>query len=260
MINTILNNIKLAITKIISAYNLEIDEEIFFEKPKDPSFGDYATNIAMRLAKSLRRSPLIIAKDIVEKIDYPRLHISKVEVAGSGFINFFIDRLYLASVIFSIITENEHFGDLQLGRGEKINLEFVSANPTGSLHIGHGRGASYGDSLARILRKAGYSVSTEHYVNDAGNQINNLIFSINERYRELFGLPCQLNEDSYHGKEIIELAKQLQSLYGDYYLHHPWEKTFRQFGVDYLLAGLKKDLADFNVTFDTWFSEQALYD
>ncbi|HOH18486.1 MAG TPA: arginine--tRNA ligase, partial [Bacilli bacterium] len=133
MINTILNNIKLAITKIISAYNLEIDEEIFFEKPKDPSFGDYATNIAMRLAKSLRRSPLIIAKDIVEKIDYPRLHISKVEVAGSGFINFFIDRLYLASVIFSIITENEHFGDLQLGRGEKINLEFVSANPTGSL-------------------------------------------------------------------------------------------------------------------------------
>ncbi|HOH17970.1 MAG TPA: arginine--tRNA ligase, partial [Bacilli bacterium] len=119
---------------------------------------------------------------------------------------------------------------------------------------------SYGDSLARILRKAGYSVSTEDYVNDAGNQINNLIFSINERYRELFGLPCQLNEDSYHGKEIIELAKQLQSLYGDYYLHHPWEKTFRQFGVDYLLAGLKKDLADFNVTFDTWFSEQALYD
>ncbi|MGD9604961.1 MAG: arginine--tRNA ligase [Bacilli bacterium] len=260
MINKILDDIKKALIEVITSYNANINEEVFFEKPKDPKFGDYSTNIAMRLAKPLKKSPIIIAKELIEKIDQKSLHISKMEVAGSGFINFFIDRQFLASIVFTILLQKNHFGDLKLGNGEKINLEFVSANPTGSLHIGHGRGASYGDSLARILRKAGFSVNTEHYVNDAGNQINNLCFSINERYKELFGLTPKLNDDSYHGKEIIELAKQIKSLHGDFYLNNPWEKVFRKFGIDYLLAGLKKDLADFNVTFDTWFSEQSLYD
>lgn len=260
MINEILEQIKNAINEVILKYQMNETYDIFFEKPKDPSFGDFSTNIAMRLAKPLKKSPIVIANEIASKINEEELHIKKLLVAGSGFINFFIDPSFLANIVFTIVEEQNQFGNLHLGKDENINLEFVSANPTGSLHIGHGRGASYGDSLARILRKAGYQVSTEHYVNDAGNQINNLIFSIHERYKELYGKPCELNEDSYHGKEIIALANDIKLKHGDFYLSHPWEKDFRQFGVDYLLEGLKQDLKDFNVTFDTWFSEQSLYD
>jgi len=260
LINKILENIKNRVSEIIEDYHLGETVEIFFEIPKDTVFGDYSINVAMRLAKQLHKNPMLIAQEIVSKIDGRALHLTKVEVAGNGFINLFIDRRYLADVVFDVLNKKEHYGDLNLGTGENVNLEFVSANPTGYLHIGHGRGASYGDSLARIMRKAGFSVSTEHYVNDAGNQINNLAASIYERYKELFGLPCELGEDSYHGKEIIEIAEQIKALHGDVYLNQPWQKEFRRFGVEFLLEGLKKDLNDFNVHFDTWFSETSLYE
>ncbi len=260
MINKILENIKNRVSEIVADYQLGEPVEIFFEIPKDTVFGDYSINVAMRLAKQLHKSPMVIAQEIVSKIDGPALHLTKIEVAGNGFINLFIDRKHLANVVFNILKKQEHYGDLNLGLGENVNLEFVSANPTGYLHIGHGRGASYGDSLARIMRKAGFSVSTEHYVNDAGNQINNLAASIYERYKELFGLPCELGEDSYNGKEIIEIAEQIKTLHGNLYLNLPWQKEFRRFGVEFLLAGLKKDLNDFNVHFDTWFSETSLYE
>lgn len=259
MINKILTEIRSELTKIVQEYDLSEMQEVFIEKPKEESHGDFSTNLAMRLAKPLRKSPVLIAKEIVEKLDPAKLHLEKVEVLN-GFINFFIDRKYLSGIVFQILSEKSDFGKLEIGKDEYINIEFVSANPTGYLHIGHGRGAAYGDSLARIMRKAGYRVATEHYVNDAGNQIHNLTLSIYERYKELFGLPANLGEDSYHGKEIIEIAERIKEAKGDYYLENPYYNDFRSFGLEFLLDGLKKDLKDFRVEFDTWFSEQSLYD
>lgn len=260
MINQILNQIKTRILEIVRDFHIEEDIDVFFETPKEEAHGDYSTNIAMRLAKNLHKNPILIAKEITEKLDNESLHLAKTEVAGSGFINFYLDRKYLANVVFQVLSEQENYGRQYFGNGIKVLIEFVSANPTGYLHIGHGRGASYGDSLSRIMKKTGYTVSKEHYVNDAGNQINNLTLSIYERYKELFGLPCELKDDYYHGKEIIEIAKQIKNEKDDYYLHNPWYGDLRKFGLNYLLAGLKKDLKDFNVEFDTWFSEQSLYD
>jgi arginyl-tRNA synthetase len=254
MINRLLEEIRKKIQDII-----KVDEPVFFETPKDENHGDFSTNIAMRLAKHFRKQPNLIAAEIISQLDKDELHLEKAEVLN-GFINFYFDRRYLSEVVFEILDKPEAYGSLQLGGEENVNIEFVSANPTGYLHIGHGRGAAYGDSLARIMRKAGFKVSTEHYVNDAGNQINNLTQSIYERYKELFGLPCNLGEDSYHGQEIIGIAKAIKEEKGDYYLHHDYYDDFRKFGVDFLLAGLKKDLRDFNVVFDTWFSEKSLYD
>ena len=154
--------------------------------------------------------------------------MANIEVAGAGFINFYIDKAYLANVVFKIINEQEHYGDSNIGNNEKVLLEYVSANPTGYLHVGHGRGASYGDSLQRIMKKAGFSVTREFYVNDAGNQINNLVRSIYERYKELFGLDCNLDDDCYHGKEIIDVAKDIKNEKGDYYLTHEFENDFRK--------------------------------
>ncbi len=260
MINEILNKIKESINKILVEQGVIDAYEVFFDVPKDPSFGDYSTNIAMRLAKVLKKAPLIIANELISKINLENHHLSKIEIAGNGFINFYLDKTYLAKVVFKILEEKENFGNIHIGNNEKVLLEFVSANPTGYLHIGHGRGAAYGDSMARIMRKAGFVVSTEHYVNDAGNQIHNLIESIYARYLELHGKEFHLGEDSYHGKEIIEIAQKIKDEKKDYYLNNPYEEYFRYIGLNYLLNGLKKDLQDFNVRFDNWFSEKTLYD
>lgn len=260
MINEILNKIKITIANILSEQGVKETSEVFFDIPKDPAFGDYSTNIAMRLAKVLKKAPIVIANDIINKIDLTSHHLTKAEVAGGGFINFYIDKKYLSNVIFKILEEKEKFGNLTLGNHEKVLLEFVSANPTGYLHIGHGRGAAYGDSMARIMKKAGFDVTTEHYVNDAGNQIHNLIESIFARYKELYGKEFQLDDNSYHGKEIISIAQKIKTEKGEYYLTNPYYEYFRSVGLSYLLAGLKKDLQEFNVVFDDWFSEKSLYD
>ncbi|MBO4623106.1 MAG: arginine--tRNA ligase [Bacilli bacterium] len=260
MINQTLENLKLDLKEIIKELGVEEDIDIFFEVPKDPTFGDYSVNVAMRLARALRKSPLIIANDIVSKIDLKKNNLSKVEVAGAGFINFFMDQGHLNDVVFQIISELDKFGSSNIGNGKKINLEYVSANPTGFLHVGHARGAAYGDSMARILTKCGYDVTREYYVNDGGNQINNLAYSIYERYKEQLGLECNLLDDYYHGPEIITIAKDLVKLHGDKYLKEDWFAYFREYGVKYLLDQLKVVLTEFGVDFDVWFSEKSLYD
>ena len=260
MIETILNLIKENIKEILKNLGVEEEYDILFEVPKEESFGDYSTNIAMRLARVLRKAPMMIANEIISKLDLEKLHLEKAEVAGAGFINFFLDKKYLENVVFKILNEKDDFGNQNVGNGQKILLEFVSANPTGYLHIGHGRGAAYGDSLARIMKKAGYIVSREHYVNDAGNQIHNMTESIYARYRELLGLDFEMKDDYYHGKEIIEIANMIKEEYQDYYINNPYYDYFRKVGLNHLLNGLKKDLKDFNVEFDTWFSEKSLYD
>ena len=260
MINQTLDNLKLDLKEIIKDLGVEEDIDIFFEVPKDPSFGDYSVNVAMRLARVLRKAPLVIANEIISKIDLKKNNLSKVEVAGAGFINFFMDQGHLNDVIFQIIKEKDQFGSSKIGEGKRINLEYVSANPTGFLHVGHARGAAYGDSMARILKKCGYDVTREYYVNDGGNQINNLANSIYERYKEQLGLDCNLLDDYYHGPEIITIAKDLVKLHGDKYLHEEWFDYFRDYGVKYLLNNLKEVLVEFGVDFDVWFSEKSLYD
>ncbi|MDD4212280.1 MAG: arginine--tRNA ligase [Bacilli bacterium] len=259
MIAAIINNLKIDLLKIVKEMGVEEAVEVIFDVPKDAGHGDYATNLAMRLAKPLRKSPVAVAQDIKKRLDLKHHHLEKVEVAGPGFINFYLDEVYLAQIIPLINEKGSDYGKLDIG-DEAINLEFVSANPTGYLHIGHGRGAAYGDSLARIMRKAGFNVSCEHYVNDAGNQINNLAYSIYERYKECCGLPSEMKEGYYFGKEIITIAKNIYASDHDAWLHKEWYQAFRYKGVEVLLNGLKTDLATFNVHFDTWFSEQSLYD
>ena len=259
MINKFLENIKIAVAAAIKELGIENpDNEIVLEVPKDQSNGDYATNIAMRLARVARKAPVMIAKDIVEKLDKKALHLEKIEVAGAGFINFTIDVDYLLEVIGKVNTDPT-YGSNNVGEGKTIDLEFVSANPTGYLHVGHGRGAAYGDSLANLLTKSGYNVTREHYVNDAGNQITNMALSVYERYKELFGLSIEMKDDYYHGKEIITIAEMLKSEYQDKFLNEFDLNFFKEYGTKVLLGNLKKDLERFNVNFDIWFSEKSLY-
>lgn len=244
------------VLKELNYYNDDFQIEI--EIPKDKNHGDYATNTAMKLARIARKNPRMIAEEIVNKFNKEKAHISKIEIAGAGFINFTIDLEYIALIANIINDLGSDYGQNDM-ENETINLEFVSANPTGYLHVGHGRGAAYGDSLARIMRKAGLNVSKEHYVNDAGNQIVNMARSVYERYKELFGLECNLGDDHYHGKEIITIAEKIKNEYGDKFLNNYDENFFKEYGTKELLGNLQSDLKGFNVEFDTWFSEKSLY-
>ncbi len=236
------------------------DIEIIIEVPKGKLNGDFSTNIAMKLARIARKAPLKIAEEIVENFNKDNLYINQILVAKPGFINLYLDKSFLTSIITEINTKQADYGKLTIGENEHYNIEFVSVNPTGSLHIGHARGASAGDSISRILKKAGFKVTKEYYVNDAGNQIHNLAVSIDARYKQLFGMDAKMPEDGYHGPEIIEAAKLLKKEYKDRFLKEDGYDFFKQYGVNSLLASLKKDLTDFGVTFDVWFSEKSLYD
>jgi arginyl-tRNA synthetase len=258
MLSLLLGNLKVKIEEIVKDLGVE-DLEVEFEIPKDKAMGDYSTNIAFKLTRVLRKNPNLIATDIVSKLNKEDYKLEKIEVLN-GFINFTFLSSYIHNLVFKVLKEKKNYGNLEVGKGEYYNVEFVSANPTGYLHIGHGRGAAYGDSLVRILKKAGYKVDSEYYINDGGGQIDNLAHSIYERYKELFGLKCELKDDYYHGPEIIAIAKMIKAKVGDEYLKKDYYLDFKRIGVDYLLAILKKDLEDFNVTFDHWFSETSLYE
>lgn len=242
-----------------SLTNLQIDyeKEIEVSIPKDKNHGDYSTNIALSLAKSLKDNPINIANKIKNNIQSEI--ISKIEVLSPGFINIFISEQYLLKSINTIIKENTNYGKSNLGKGKKVNIEFVSANPTGILHLGHGRGATYGDNLARIMTFTGYDVTKEYYVNDAGNQMNNLGISIKVRYQNLYNIDATLPEDGYHGQEIIDIAKKIKEEYQDTKLNEDIP-FFKKYGLNILLDKIKKDLDIYRVNFDVFSSEQSLYD
>lgn len=246
------------ILKSLNKLNLEKSkEEIIIEIPKTPINGNYSTNIALALASELKKSPREIANAI--KMNFSSNIISKVEVAGPGFINFFINKECLYDVLNEILDKKKNYGKSNIGQNKKINIEYVSVNPTGIMHVGHGRGAAYGDNLSRILSFTGYDVTREYFINDAGNQMNNLGISIKERYKELLGFPFDLPEDGYHGKEIIAIAEEIKNKYHDQKLDSQVE-YFKQYGLEYLLKQIKKDLDKYRVNFDVWTSEQTLYD
>ncbi|BBD90837.1 arginine--tRNA ligase [Staphylococcus caprae] len=257
---TLIEEIEASIKKARLAEDIP---EIKIEIPKDTKNGDYSSNIAMVLTKIAKRNPREIAQAIVDHLDTSKAHVKEVDIAGPGFINFYLDNHYLTEVIPEAIHKGDKFGYADEPKNKNILLEYVSANPTGDLHIGHARNAAVGDSLANILIAAGYNVTREYYINDAGNQITNLARSIETRYFEALGdTSHEMPEDGYNGKDIIEIGKDLADKHPEIkdYSDEERLKTFRQLGVDYEMDKLKKDLAAFNVHFDNWFSETSLYE
>lgn len=233
------------------------------ELPKDKQHGDYATNVAMQLTRIARRNPRQIAEEIISGFDKQAASISKIEIAGPGFINFYMNNSYLTGVIAQVIEAGEAYGRTDSGKAKKVQVEFVSANPTGSLHLGHARGAAFGDALCNVLDMAGYDVSREYYINDAGNQIVNLARSLEARYFQALGQDMEMPEDGYYGQDIIEFGKELAEKDGDKYAKMSPEERFvffRNWGRDKELEKIKIDLADFRVKFDEWFSETSLYE
>ncbi len=255
-------SIKKEIIKIIKEsldkLNIDISEsDIIIDIPKNANNGDYSTNIALLLTKKLHENPEAIANKIKDNISSDIL--DKVEVARPGFINFYLKKERLYEELNKIIELGKSYGKNNLGNGKKIDIEYVSANPTGILHIGHGRGAAYGDNLSRIMSFCGYDVTREYYINDAGNQMNNLGISIKERYKEVCGLECNLPEDGYHGKEIITIAESIYKEHQNKCLDEDIE-FFKQEGLKRLMQQIKTDLDTFRVNFDVFTSEQSLYD
>ena len=249
--------LKIKIQKALKELNVDLAlDEIVIENSKDPAHGDYASNVAMKLARTFAKSPRDVASLIIEKLD--KEQINHIEIAGPGFINFYLKHDSLANVVGKIISLDQDYG-----RGEKknkkINVEFVSANPTGDLHVGHARGAAIGDAISRILTFDGYDVTREYYINDAGNQIDHLGESLIERYKELLGLSFELPEDGYHGQDVAIVAKRIKDEFGDKLLDRPDVlEFFKEKGMEFELDKIKEDLANYNVTFDVFSSEKAI--
>lgn len=242
------------------AFDIELEENnIVIETPKVKDHGDFSTNVAMQLTRQLRQNPRMIAEKIVANIESE--NVEKMDIAGPGFINFILSKGRFTKVIEEVLSKRENFGQ-QPSNGIKVNLEYVSANPTGSLHLGHARGAAWGDSCARIMKKAGYDVTREYYVNDAGNQITNLALSLNARYRQAHGIETEIGQDGYLGEDVKQKAEQLAKDYPEKYLEPTEEnlKFFRKEGIKFELDKIKADLDNYRVHFDVWSSEQTIRD
>ena len=238
--------------------DIELDK-IVIERSKDKTHGDYATTVAMQMAKTLHKSPRDIASLIVEKMNCDI--VDKIEIAGPGFINFFMKADSLSQIIKVIIDKGDKYGESQTENKDKINVEFVSANPTGDLHLGHARGAAIGDCICRLYEKAGYDVTREYYVNDAGNQINNLAKSLRVRYHEALGdFSLEFPEDGYHSDDLKKLAQIMVDEVGDKYLKDSDEsfEYFKRRGTELELNKLIDDLKMFRVHFDVFSSELAI--
>ena len=235
--------------------------EVQLTVPPKKEFGDFASNFAMQSARALHCNPRVLAQYIVENLDCP--YVKKAEIAGPGFINFYLNPDWVYDMLARIVEAGENYGNLPKASDEKIQLEYVSANPTGPLHVGHGRGAAVGSALANLLKAAGYDVEQEYYINDAGNQMNNLARSVNARYLELLGKEIEFPEDGYHGHDILDTAQRIINKYGDRFLQMEEAERLEEFktiAYQEKLAALKEDLERFNVRFDVWFSEKTLHE
>ncbi|WP_088104431.1 arginine--tRNA ligase [Halalkalibacter urbisdiaboli] len=265
-VEQIKQKLKDEIIAAVKSAELATDEtlpEVVLETPKDKTHGDYATNMAMQLARVAKKAPRVIAEELVNALNRERASIEKVEIAGPGFINFFMNNAYLRDIIPAVLEAGQQYGETNVGNGKKLQVEFVSANPTGNLHLGHARGAAVGDSLCNVLAKAGFNVEREYYINDAGNQINNLALSLEARYFQALGKDKDMPEDGYHGQDIIEFGKALAEEHGDKFTNVPEEERlafFREYGLKKELDKIKHDLQEFRVEFNNWYSETSLYE
>lgn len=274
-------------------FNLAETPTINIERTRNKAHGDYASNVALSLAKPLKMNPRTIAEKIIAELT-DTSHVKKVEIAGPGFINFYLTDACRLQILKRILKQKEDFGSSQIGAEKSITVEFVSANPTGPLHVGHGRGAAFGSSLSNILKKVGYDVHAEYYVNDHGRQMDILATSVWLRYLELCGEQITFPANGYKGEYIVDIARKVRQKYGDDYRHKQLE-VFAQVSPDEpaggdkeqhiddlvinakdilnkgyakifkialknILHGIENDLEDFNVYYDQWFSEKSLHD
>lgn len=229
--------------------------------PKEEGYGDLSTPVAMGLARQLKKAPKKIAEDIVSAIENKEV-FERIDIAGPGFINFTFTRKFLCTEITALLKEGEKFLAEDVGRGRKIQIEFVSANPTGPMHLGHGRGAALGAALANLLAETGFRVEKEFYINDAGRQVRQLGLSVFAKYKQLCGVDYPFPEDGYRGDYIQDLAKEFRGEYGDDFSRKDFDEASQaviDFSYVRMLAALKKDLEDFGVIFDSWQSERELY-
>ncbi len=236
--------------------------DIVLEVPPKKELGDFATNIAMQSAKAFRMNPRLIAQELTKRIEGDWL--DRVEIAGPGFINFYLKSNVIYDGLAALLQKGEAFGQLPAKDMKPVQVEYVSANPTGPLHVGHGRGAAAGSALVNVMRAAGYPVTSEYYINDAGNQINNLACSVNHRYLELLGRADEKDfpENGYHGADIIDTAQRIIKKDGDKYLNMSEDERigiFKELALKEKLAALKEDLEAFNCRFDVWYSERTLH-
>ena len=253
-----------AINKAMASGDLPEAEipQFNIEKPANKDNGDYSTNVAMAGARAFKKAPKMIAEAIAKCIELDGTVFEKVEIAGPGFMNFFLSQKFYSDILKDVFACGENYGKSDYGKGKKILVEFVSANPTGPMHIGNARGGAIGDCLASVLDWAGYSVNREFYVNDAGNQIEKFATSLEVRYLQHFDSTVELPEDAYHGQDIVDHAKNFIAEYGDKYVNAQSSER-RKALVDYALpkniAGLEKDLGRYRITYDKWFRESTLH-
>ncbi|AFK85796.1 MULTISPECIES: arginine--tRNA ligase [Thermoanaerobacterium] len=243
--------------------NIEEIPSVEIEEPKEKQFGDLAVNTAMIMAKSAKMPPRKIAELIKDGLKLEGTMIEKVEIAGPGFMNFYLNDDYSVEALMLIKEKGSDYGRVNIGNGKKVQVEFVSANPTGPMHMGNARGGALGDALSSILDYAGYDVTREFYINDAGNQIEKFGLSLEARYLQLLGEDAEVPEGGYHGDDIIERAKEFLELYGDKYKDADPEdrrKALIQYGLKKNIAKLKEDLEAYGIEYDVWFSENTLHE
>ncbi len=258
------NIIEQAVKKAVSNGALPEAEmpQFNIEKPANKDNGDYSTNVAMAGARAFKKAPRMIAEAIASCIDLDGTAFERVEIAGPGFMNFFLSQQFYSDVLKDVFSCGKDYGKSDYGQGKRVLVEFVSANPTGPMHIGNARGGAIGDCLASVLDWAGFSVNREFYVNDAGNQIEKFATSLEVRYLQHYDPSVELPEDAYHGQDIVEHAENFIKEYGDKYVNAD-SKERRKALVDFALpkniAGLERDLGRYRITYDKWFRESTLH-
>ena len=233
------------------------------EAPANREHGDYAVNAALVWARCFHKAPSAIADIIINNADFSGTYIQKCEKAGPGFINYTLSDGYFSDIVSDALNKAEDYGNSDFGMGKRILVEFVSANPTGPMHIGNARGGALGDCLAAVLKKAGFYVEREFYINDAGNQINKFGLSLDLRYLQLYKDGIEMPEDSYHGEDIIKHAKEFAKIHGDSYVERPEEerrKALVEFALPKNIVALKTDLLKYRISYDTWFKESSLHE
>lgn len=260
----IVSCVNAAIAKAMENGSLPQTETVPFkvEIPSDRRNGDYSTNAAMAHARVFRSAPMKIAQTIIDNLELEDTYFSKCEAAGAGFMNFTLSPKYYADILKDVEAKGGKYGHSDIGAGKRALVEFVSANPTGPMHVGNARGGAMGDCLAEVLSWAGYDTEREFYINDGGNQIEKFGLSLDIRYRQLFGDPVEMPEDSYHGQDIIDHAKAFAELNGDKYIGATEEerrKALVAYALPLNIAGLERDLLKYNIRYDTWFHESSLH-
>jgi len=273
MTNTVIGRRKAALHQAVTnalyqarengAINFEELPHFLIETPREASHGDFATNAAMLCAKAARTNPRAIAQLICDNIDLSATGAASCEIAGPGFINFRMEENWLNTCLTEIVAEGDSFGNSDFGAGKKIQVEFVSANPTGELHMGNARGAAIGDSLVNILNMAGFKAKREYYINDAGNQVAKFGASLEARYLQALGQDVEFPEDGYHGQDITRLMQELAAEVGDKYLKVESglrRELLANYGLEKKVADIRAALENFGVKYDVWFSEQSLHD